>query len=157
MKRVYIASPLGFAVSTTAFMHDLIARLDGIVAIENPWDDVRFVDDFAEIATLERHAERVSRLKKINHELGKTNAQRIDRSDAVLAILDGVDVDSGTAAEIGYAFAKGKTVYGLRTDFRLAGDNIGSIVNLQVQYFIEASGGRVVTDVDALVDCAREV
>ena len=157
MKRVYIASPLGFAASTTAFMHELVAKLEGVVEIENPWDDVRFVDDFAEIATLESHRERVSRLEKINRELGKTNAERIDKSDAVLAILDGVDVDSGTAAEIGYAFAKGKRVYGLRTDFRLAGDNIGSIVNLQVQYFIEASGGRVVTDAAALVNCAREI
>lgn len=157
MKRVYIASPLGFAASTTAFMHELVAKLDGVVKIENPWDAVRFVDDFAEISTLESHTERVSRLQEINHELGKTNAERIDKSDAVLAILDGVDVDSGTAAEIGYAFAKGKRVYGLRTDFRLAGDNIGAIVNLQVQYFIEASGGRVVTDADALVECAREI
>lgn len=157
MKRVYIASPLGFAASTTAFMHDLVAKLTDVVAVENPWDDVRFVNDFAEIAMLESYPERVSRLRKINHELGKTNAERIDKSDAVLAILDGVDVDSGTAAEIGYAFAKGKRVFGLRTDFRLAGDNIGSIVNLQVQYFIEASGGRVVTDTTAMVEWAREI
>lgn len=157
MKRVYIASPLGFAASTTAFMEDLVARLDGIVEIENPWDDLRFVNDFKEIATLESYAERVSRLETINHELGKTNAERIDKSDAVLAILDGVDVDSGTASEIGYAYARGKKVYGLRTDFRLAGDNLGATVNLQVQYFIEASGGRVVTDVDSLLICAKEI
>lgn len=157
MKRVYIASPLGFAASTTAFMNDLVERLKGIVEIENPWDDLRFVDDFAEIATLESYSERVSRLEKINHELGKTNANRIDKSDAVLAILDGVDVDSGTAAEIGYAYAKGKRIYGLRTDFRLAGDNLGATVNLQVQYFIEASGGRVVTAVDSLLACAKEI
>ena len=157
MKRVYIASPLGFAASTTAFMNDLVARLTDVVDIENPWDDVRFVDEFAEIATLDRYDERVNRLGKINHELAKTNAERIDKSDAVLAILDGVDVDSGTAAEIGYAFAKGKRVYGLRTDFRLAGDNIGSTVNLQVQYFIEASGGRIVGTLDELVACAKEL
>lgn len=157
MKRVYIASPLGFAASTIPFMNDLIARLEGTVEVENPWDDVLFVDDFAEIAKLESHNERVSRLGKINHELGKTNAERIDKSDAVLAILDGVDVDSGTASEIGYAYARGKRVYGLRTDFRLAGDNLGATVNLQVQYFIEASGGRVVTDIESLVDCAKEI
>jgi len=138
-------------------MNDLVARLTDVVDIENPWDDVRFVDEFAEIATVDRYDERVNRLGKINHELGKTNAERIDKSDAVLAILDGVDVDSGTAAEIGYAFARGKRVYGLRTDFRLAGDNIGSTVNLQVQYFIEASGGRVVGTLDELVACAKEL
>ena len=40
----------------------------------------------------------------------------VDASDLVVAVLDGVDVDSGTAWEIGYAYAKGKPVIGLRTD-----------------------------------------
>jgi nucleoside 2-deoxyribosyltransferase len=157
MKRIYMASPLGFAASTTAFMDEAVSRLSEIVAVENPWDDVRFVSEFEEIATLDSYAERVARLQTINTELGRTNTERIDKSDAVMAILDGVDVDSGTAAEIGYAFAKGKKVYGIRTDFRLAGDNIGATVNLQVQYFIEASGGRVVATLDEFLDCAREL
>ena len=157
MKRVYVASPLGFAASTTAFMTKAVAQLSEIVAVENPWDDVRFVGEFDEIATLDSYNERIERLQKINTELGRTNTERIDKSDAVMAILDGVDVDSGTAAEIGYAFGKGKRVYGIRTDFRLAGDNLGATVNLQVQYFIEASGGRVVTTLEEFLECAREL
>ena len=43
----------------------------------------------------------------------------LDRADAVVAILDGPDVDSGTAFEVGYAFAKGKPVVGLKTDMRV--------------------------------------
>ena len=42
----------------------------------------------------------------------------IDRADAVLAIVDGAEVDSGTAWEMGYAYARKKPVIGLRTDFR---------------------------------------
>ena len=42
-------------------------------------------------------------------------------------------------------------IHGLRTDFRLAGDNPGSIINLQVQFFIERSGGRVFTTVNDLL------
>ncbi len=42
----------------------------------------------------------------------------IDRADVVLAIIDGADPDSGTSWEMGYAYAKGKPVIGLRTDFR---------------------------------------
>jgi nucleoside 2-deoxyribosyltransferase len=75
----------------------------------------------------------------------------------LIAVLDGVDVDSGTAAEIGFAYALGMRIFGLRTDFRLAGDNLGSIVNLQVQYFIEQSGGRVVETVDEVAQCAAEL
>lgn len=155
-KRVYLASPLGFAESTRAFMESLIPRLRDHVEVENPWDDARFVEDFAAIAQLDSVAARQERLGAINREIGRFNAECIDRSDALFAILDGVDVDSGTAAEIGYAFAKGKRVYGLRTDFRLAGDNAGAIVNLQVEYFIRASGGTIVTTADALVDLAHQ-
>lgn len=42
----------------------------------------------------------------------------IDSSDAVLAVLDGTEVDSGVAWEVGYAYARGTPVIGLRTDFR---------------------------------------
>jgi nucleoside 2-deoxyribosyltransferase len=60
-------------------------------------------------------------------------------------VLDGVDVDSGTAAEIGYAFAKGKPIVGYRSDMRLSADNEALMVNLQVEYFIRASGGDIVS------------
>jgi len=43
----------------------------------------------------------------------------LDQADVVVAILDGPDVDSGTAFEVGYAFAKGKPVVGLKTDMRV--------------------------------------
>jgi nucleoside 2-deoxyribosyltransferase len=36
----------------------------------------------------------------------------------MVAILDGSQVDDGTAWEIGYAYARGLPVWGLRTDFR---------------------------------------
>ena len=43
----------------------------------------------------------------------------LDWADVVVAILDGTDVDSGTAFEVGYSFAKGKPVVGLKTDMRV--------------------------------------
>jgi nucleoside 2-deoxyribosyltransferase len=42
----------------------------------------------------------------------------IDRADAVVAVLDGADGDSGTAWECGYAYARGKPIVVVRTDFR---------------------------------------
>ena len=42
----------------------------------------------------------------------------IDRSDAIVAILNGVSTDSGACIEMGYAKGKGKLVFGVRTDFR---------------------------------------
>jgi nucleoside 2-deoxyribosyltransferase len=42
----------------------------------------------------------------------------IDRTDVVLAVIDGDAPDSGTSWEMGYAYAKKKPIIGLRTDFR---------------------------------------
>ncbi|MDD4567122.1 Nucleoside 2-deoxyribosyltransferase [Methanoculleus chikugoensis] len=41
--------------------------------------------------------------------------------DTVVAVIDGADADSGTSWEMGYAYALGKKVVALRTDFRTAG------------------------------------
>jgi len=44
--------------------------------------------------------------------------QHIDSASIMVALLDGQDVDSGTCIELGYAYAKGKKIFGLLTDFR---------------------------------------
>jgi len=59
------------------------------------------------------------------------NLVALDRSDIIVAVIDGADVDSGTAWEIGYAYAKGKQVFGLKTDFRTLG--IEGTVNLMIE------------------------
>ncbi|MGC4192199.1 MAG: nucleoside 2-deoxyribosyltransferase [Thermomicrobiales bacterium] len=152
---IYLASPLGFAESTRAFMVHLAAELSAYVAVINPWDDQRFAAEFVALASENDWTKRTARLAEINMELGRKNVAGIERADGLFAVLDGVDVDSGTAAEIGYAAAKGKFVAGLRTDFRLAGDNHGSLVNLQVEYFIHQSGGRIATTTGDLLTIAR--
>jgi len=138
-------------------MERLVPLLADHVDVLNPWDDQRFADEFADLSRENDWGARTRRLGEINRELGRANTASIDAADGVFAVLDGVDVDSGTAAEIGYAFARGKFVAGLRTDFRLAGDNDGSLVNLQVQYFIEASGGRIVRTAEELAAVAAEL
>ncbi len=42
--------------------------------------------------------------------------------DAIIAVLDGADADSGTCIELGFGFALGKPVIGVRTDFRTSED-----------------------------------
>ena len=53
--------------------------------------------------------------------------------DVVVALLDGAQVDDGTAWEIGYAYARGIPVIGLRTDFRLCADCVNGLVNAMIQ------------------------
>jgi nucleoside 2-deoxyribosyltransferase len=159
--RIYLASPLGFSEAGNAFYYDrlipLLRRLGHEVL--DPWQltDRQRIEA---VAAMPYGEERRDAWRRLNMEMGRNNQAAIDRCDALLAVLDGTDVDSGTAAEIGYAFAKGKPIVGYRGDFRLAADNEGSIVNLQVEYFIRQSGGNVVSSVgelgDALVALAAE-
>lgn len=63
-----------------------------------------------------------------NTEYAKESARKVFEKD--LRLLDGCDVlvfnldgrvpDEGACVELGYAFAKGKRVYGLKTDIRVA-------------------------------------
>jgi nucleoside 2-deoxyribosyltransferase len=110
------------------------------------------VDDlFVTLAAMPVGPDRRLRYQDLDYETGATNAALIDGSCGVLAILDGPDVDSGTAAEIGYAAKGGLPVVGLRTDSRRTGDNEGVTVNLQVEYFIRLSGGAVHTRLESAI------
>jgi len=56
------------------------------------------------------------------------------QTQIVVALLDGQDVDSGTCIELGYAYALGKKVFGIITDFRsyCTNDHEPHIPNLMV-------------------------
>lgn len=154
--RIYLAGPLGFSEAGRHF-HDgvLVPVLRGAGhGLLDPWR----LTDPAEpraVAALPAGPARVAAWRALNARIGLRNAEAIADCDVVVAVLDGVDVDSGTAAEIGYAVAKGKMVFGYRGDARRSGENEASIVNLQVEYFIRASGGEVVATIDELVACLR--
>ena len=156
-KRAYLASPLGFAESTRAFMAQLEAALREVVEVDNPWSfgGPELGAAFARANAIADYAGRAAALHALDMEIAAKNEAAIRACDLVVAVLDGVDVDSGTASEIGFAYGLGKLSLGLRTDSRLAGDNLGSTVNLQVEYWIEASGGVVVATVAALLAALR--
>jgi len=48
--------------------------------------------------------------------------ETLEDADLVVAVLDGPDVDSGTAFEVGYAYARGIPIIGIRTDYRMSQD-----------------------------------
>jgi len=61
------------------------------------------------------------------------NLQALNQCELMVAILDGPQVDDGTAWEIGYFFSQGKKILGIRTDFRRAGESEKSRVNLMIE------------------------
>ena len=68
----------------------------------------------------------------------------IDECDLVVANLNGITTDDGTAWELGYAFAKGKYIIGLHTDWRRRFEH--EVVNLM----LECSLDRLVHSLDDL-------
>lgn len=66
-------------------------------------------------------------------EIFQDNLKALDGCDLMIAILDGPQVDDGTAWEAGYFYAKGRKILGIRTDFRRAGESENSRVNLMVE------------------------
>ncbi len=76
----------------------------------------------------------------------RANLRALDECDLMVALLDGAQVDDGTAWEMGYFFSQGKTILGIRTDFRRAGESDESRVNLM----IECSCQKVVSSIEEL-------
>lgn len=63
----------------------------------------------------------------------------LDETDIIVAVLDGPDVDSGTAFELGYGYAHKKYLIGIRTDFRAMAflnreKPLSAQINLMVRY-----------------------
>jgi nucleoside 2-deoxyribosyltransferase len=143
--RIYLAGPLGFSKAGRHFHTAVLVPLVRGLGFEvlDPWALTESARLDA-VRTMPEGSARRNAWRRLNHEMGAGNRAAIDAADALIAVLDGPDVDSGTAAEIGYAFARGKPIVGYRGDFRLSADNEGGAVNLQVEYFIRESGGTIV-------------
>jgi nucleoside 2-deoxyribosyltransferase len=134
---VYVASPLGFDAAGRLYYAERVLPALSAAGLEplDPW-----AQGFAAAS------DGADDLRALNERIGTGNVALLDRAAGVLAVLDGVDVDSGTASEIGWASARGLPVVGLRTDLRATGDNAAAIVNLQVQHFVERTGGVILAD-----------
>ena len=140
-----MAGPLGFSEAGRLFHHTVLIPFVKRLGYEvlDPWSltDPRTIEA---VQRLPYGPEKREAWRALNREMAARNRAAIDEAQGVVAVLDGTDVDSGTAAEIGYAFARGKLIVGYRGDFRLSADNEGSTVNVQVEFFIRESGGTIV-------------
>ena len=78
----------------------------------------------------------------------------IDQADLVVALLDGTQVDDGTAFELGYFYRAHRNtsrIIGIRTDFRAGGECAGSCVNAM----IEGACSRIARSVPELLEVLR--
>jgi nucleoside 2-deoxyribosyltransferase len=145
--RCYVASPLGFSETTRPYYRDvLLPALGELVECVDPWS----LTPEEEVAAA--HAE--GREREMALEIGRRNIEAIRSSSMLVAQLDGQEPDSGTVAELGYAAGLGLQCWGVRSDFRQAGE-AGVPLNLQVVSFVQASGGTIEPSLDALLERLR--
>jgi nucleoside 2-deoxyribosyltransferase len=160
MNKLYLASPLGFSPENASYLNQVKAALTARgFEIFDPWEQNQFADKIAGAFQQRDFDTRVRAFGEVARLIGACNEEGIRRSDVLLAVLDGAEVDSGTASEVGFGSALGKRCYGLRTDLRDSGDFIGVPVNLQVLHFIERSGGtlyRTIAEMAAAIAVLRQ-
>lgn len=143
--RCYVASPLGFTeAGRQYYAHVYLPALAEVIEPIDPWV-LTTADEFAVAAVAGIETQRALAL-----EVGRRNAEAIRSCSLLAAYLEGQEPDAGTIAEVGYACGLGLTCFGLRSDLRRSGEP-GVALNLQVESLIVASGGEIVTSLDALV------
>jgi nucleoside 2-deoxyribosyltransferase len=76
----------------------------------------------------------------------------LKKCDAVLAVLDGAQVDDGTAFECGVAHALGIPVVGLRTDFRRVGEH-----DTEVNLMLLKSTKKICRDVGEVMEVLKDL
>ena len=77
-------------------------------------------------------------------QIFENDKRGIDECDVVVANLNGITTDDGTAWELGYAYANGKHLIGMHTDWRMRFSH--EVVNLMLQ----CSLNRMVHSLDEL-------
>ena len=137
---IYLAGPL-FTHGERAYLSSLRDRLRQLPGTTVTWPGDLFDD--VHLASLGPAAK---------YHIFQGCRDAIHEATHVVAVLDGTQVDDGTAWEIGYAYARGLPVIGLRTDFRQAGDTPHSVANA----VIECACVQIYRSVDDLLDALAE-
>jgi nucleoside 2-deoxyribosyltransferase len=83
-------------------------------------------------------------------EIFKEDVKAIDQADIVIANLNGITTDDGTSWELGYAYAKGKHLVGVYTDWRL------QFKFQTVNLMLECSLNKLVRSLDELKDYLQD-
>jgi len=107
VKRIYVAGPL-FSDHERMFLEEIANRIAIKLGLDAREDIFLPHRDAGDIGI---HGEG-------RPEIFSSDLKFLDDATVVVALLDGPDVDSGTAVELGYAFANNKEIFGILTDWR---------------------------------------
>ena len=127
--KIYFAGPL-FCESERDWIRSTINKIESLAAQRGTKTEIIFPYD------LITHEEIELLGAKAKLKIFSRCKSHRDDADMVIALLDGSQVDDGTAWEIGYFYARKspeQKIIGIRTDFRRAGENEGALVNPMIE------------------------
>ena len=130
---VYLAAPL-FSEAERAYNLSIAGHL------RNNFFDVYLPQEAGDDSPARNKEEQV--------RIFSENLKALENAEIIVAIIDGADADSGTAWEMGYAYAHNKPVIAVRTDFRKAG------MHEQVNLMLEQSSTVVTSREDLMRELA---
>jgi nucleoside 2-deoxyribosyltransferase len=126
-KSIYVAGPL-FSESERTYLESLVDFLTK--ELNKVFADLH-IDKHNDFFLPHRDIGDAGVVTGGNEEVYMDDLRYLDNANIVIVWLDGADVDSGTAVELGYAFAKGKHIFGLLTDTRRwSGSKIRGLNNM---------------------------
>lgn len=138
---IYVASPCGFSEMMRFFYHEkLLPMLNGLGAKLEPGYEVVVLDPWTNGGPPDTLAQAM--------DIGRANDDMQMHAKVVVAVLDGGD--TGTGSETGTGHVRGQLVVGYYGDSRPAGDAPCLVTNLQVEYYIRASGGDIARSLEQL-------
>jgi nucleoside 2-deoxyribosyltransferase len=105
---VYLASPLGFSPEWKSYRDKIKRRFHELgCTVLDPWEH-SFRPTIGEAGAIRDWQARVENFSQIAREIGQANEKMMRSCDAVLSVLDGAELDSGTVSEIGFGARIGK-------------------------------------------------
>ena len=141
--KIYLAGPI-FSEADQQWLRGLKERIEETGRAKGKKVEVIWPYELVSRSDIERLGD------SAKQEVFDRCKSNLDRADLLVALLDGSQVDDGTAWEIGYFFSvrDRSKIIGIRTDFRNAGETRNSVVNAMV----EMSCHRIVRSVDELLE-----
>jgi nucleoside 2-deoxyribosyltransferase len=147
--KIYFAGPL-FTEAERDWIRCTIQQIESLAAQRGAKLEIIFPYDLITQSEIDYLG------AKAKHEIFSRCKSHLDDANLMIALLDGSQVDDGTAWEIGYFYARKspeQKIIGIRTDFRRAGESEGAVVGAM----IECSCDWIVRSREELLDSLMEL
>ncbi len=127
--KIYLAGPL-FTEAERDWLRNVKKEIESLAASQGEQVNVIWPYEPATQSEIDHLG------PKAKHEIFCRCKSHLGDAGMLIALLDGPQMDDGTAWEIGYFYAGKKPeqkIIGVQTDFRRAGESEGAVVNAMVE------------------------